>query len=57
MVDTMSEKNADIMAGLVIREGVNGRRTYSVAAKRAQDAACKTFALENIGQSEIDVGA
>jgi hypothetical protein len=41
MVDTMSEKNADIMAGLVIREGVNGRRTYSGAAKRALAELCK----------------
>jgi len=41
MVDTMSEKSADIMAGLVIREGVNGRRTYSVAAKRALVELCK----------------
>ena len=37
----MSEKNAEIMAGLVIREGVNGRRTYSVAAKRALVELCK----------------
>ena len=37
----MSEKNADILAGLVIREGVNGRRTYDVAAKRALVEVCK----------------
>jgi transposase len=41
MVDTMSEKNADILASLVIREGVNGRRTYSIAAKRALVELCK----------------
>jgi transposase len=37
----MSEKNADIAAGLVIREGVNGRRTYSVAAKLVLVQLCK----------------
>jgi transposase len=40
-VDTMSEKDADVMAGLVIQEGVNGRRAYSVAAKRALVELCK----------------
>jgi transposase len=42
MVDTMSEKNADILADLVIRVGVNGRRTYSVAAKRALVELCRS---------------
>lgn len=36
----MSEKNAEILASLVIREGVNGRRSYNIAAKRALVELC-----------------
>jgi transposase-like protein len=37
----MAEKSVDIVAGLVIREGVNGRRSYNIAAKRALVELCK----------------
>jgi transposase len=35
MVDTMSEKSAEIVAGLVTKQGVTGRCTYNAEAKRA----------------------
>src|ERR1700722_12307478 len=35
MVDTMADKNVEIVEGLVIRAPANGRRTYSETAKRA----------------------
>jgi transposase-like protein len=37
----MSDKSADIVTGLVTRQGSNGRRTYSVAAKRALADLCR----------------
>jgi transposase-like protein len=37
----MSDKSADIVTGLVTRQGTNGRRTYSVAAKRALAELCR----------------
>ena len=40
-VDTMSEKSADVVAGLVIKQGKNGRRSYSVPAKRALADLCR----------------
>jgi transposase len=39
MVDTMSEKS-DVVGGLVTKQGLNGRRTYSVAAKRTLAELC-----------------
>src|ERR1017187_5356987 len=36
----MSEKSVDVVAGLVTKQGSNGRRTYSVAAKRALAELC-----------------
>jgi transposase-like protein len=35
MVDTMADKNVEIVEGLVVRAPANGRRTYSETAKRA----------------------
>jgi transposase-like protein len=40
MVDTMSEKSVEVVAGLVTKRGVNGRRTYSAPAKRALAELC-----------------
>jgi transposase len=40
MVDTMSEKSVEIVAGLVTKQGVTGRRTYSAEAKRALVELC-----------------
>jgi transposase-like protein len=37
----MSDKSADVVSGLVTKEGSNGRRTYSVAAKRALAELCR----------------
>lgn len=51
-VDTMSEKNAEIVAGLVTREGVNGRRTHSFAGKRALGELCGGVALHGRTKSE-----
>lgn len=36
----MSEKSAELIEGLVLKSGVNGRRTYSLAAKRALVQLC-----------------
>ena len=36
----MSEKSTDIVAGLVTRQGKNGRRSYSVPAKQALAMLC-----------------
>ena len=36
----MSEKSTDIVAGLVTRQGKNGRRSYSVPAKQALARLC-----------------
>jgi len=36
----MSEKSVETVAGLITKQGVNGRRTYSVAAKRALAEIC-----------------
>ena len=36
----MSEKGADIVAGLVTKQGKNGRRSYSVPAKQALARLC-----------------
>jgi transposase len=40
MVSTMSEEAEELVAGLVIKSGVNGRRTYSKSAKRALARRC-----------------
>jgi transposase len=37
----MSEKSADVVDGFVLRQGVNGRRTYSVSGKRALAELCR----------------
>jgi len=37
----MSDKSTEVVTGLVTREGSNGRRTYSVAAKRALAELCR----------------
>src|SRR5450755_4445229 len=37
----MSEKSADVVEGFVVGQGVSGRRTYSVAGKRALAELCK----------------
>jgi transposase len=37
----MSEKSADVVEGFVVRQGVSGRRTYSVAGKRALAELCR----------------
>jgi transposase len=37
----MSDKSAEVVSGLVTKEGSNGRRTYSVAAKRALAQLCR----------------
>jgi transposase len=37
----MSDKSAEIVTGLVTKEGSHGRRTYSVAAKRALAELCR----------------
>ena len=37
----MSEKSVDVVAGLVIKQGKNGRRSYSVPAKRALAELCR----------------
>src|ERR1700730_1938202 len=34
-VDTMPEKSAELVEGLILKPGSNGRRTYSLVAKRA----------------------
>jgi transposase len=39
-VDTMSEKSAEVVPGLIVKPGLNGRRTYSVTAKRALAQLC-----------------
>src|ERR1019366_4965247 len=36
----MSEKTVDVVAGLVTKQGSNGRRTYNVAAKGALAELC-----------------
>ena len=36
----MSEKSVEVVAGLITRQAVHGRRTYSVAAKRALAELC-----------------
>ena len=36
----MPEKSADLVEGLIVKPGTNGRRTYSVAAKRALVQLC-----------------
>jgi transposase len=41
LVDTMTEKNAGLVEGLVLKPATNGRRTYSKAAKRALVELCK----------------
>ena len=41
LVDTMSEKSAEVVPDLIVRRGLNGRCTYSVAAKRALAQLCK----------------
>jgi hypothetical protein len=37
----MSDRSADVVAGLVIKQGKNGRRSYSVPAKRALAELCR----------------
>jgi transposase-like protein len=37
----MSDKSAEVVSGLVTKEGLHGRRTYSVAAKRALAELCR----------------
>jgi len=37
----MSDKSAEIVTGLVTKEGSHGRRTYNVAAKRALAELCR----------------
>jgi transposase-like protein len=37
----MSDKSAEVVTGLVTKKGSNGRRTYSVAAKRALAELCR----------------
>jgi len=39
-VDTMPEKSAELVEGLILKPGSNGRRTYSLAAKRALVQLC-----------------
>lgn len=36
----MPEKSTELVEGLILRSGVNGRRTYSLAAKRALVQLC-----------------
>jgi transposase-like protein len=38
--DTMAEKSVEIVEGLVVRGAINGRRTYSKAAKQALVQLC-----------------
>lgn len=40
LVDTMAEKSVEVVEGLVVRGPVNGRRTYSKAAKQALVQIC-----------------
>jgi transposase-like protein len=40
MVDTMSEDAEELVKGLVIKPGANGRRTFSKAGKRALARRC-----------------
>jgi len=37
----MSDKSAEVVSGLVTKEGSHGRRTYSVAGKRALAELCR----------------
>ena len=47
----MPEKSAELVEGLVLKPGANGRRTYSVAAKRALVELCNRPGISVAGMA------
>ena len=47
----MPEKSAELVEGLVLKPGSNGRRTYSVAAKRALVELCNRPGISVAGMA------